>query len=121
MCFVVVFFSLDVDPPCHAALGDASEVEFHDFQEYKVEEGVEPEPEGEGLPEASEGQPLRSSSSTTASSSPSTIIQGVNHVSATPPTICTLCLWLKALLVDGVLGFKGSVELTWSPQRMELC
>ncbi|XP_031425243.1 MAP kinase-activating death domain protein isoform X11 [Clupea harengus] len=77
----------NVDPPCHAALGDASEVEFHDFQEYKVEEGVEPEPEGEGLPEASEGQPLRSSSSTTASSSPSTIIQGVNHEQPDPAEI----------------------------------
>lgn len=65
--------SLGLDPPTHAALGDASEVEFQDFRD------------GSGLDgsgEASDGQPLRSSSSTTASSSPSTIIQGVNHVRA---------------------------------------
>lgn len=82
-----------MDPLGHAALGDASEVEFHDFQEYKegeaggmetaAEAGAEGEGDGEGdgPAEATEGQPLRSSSSTTASSSPSTIIQGANHVS----------------------------------------
>ncbi|XP_063044836.1 MAP kinase-activating death domain protein isoform X4 [Engraulis encrasicolus] len=74
----------DVDPLGHAALGDASEVEFHEFQEYKGE-GGEAVPEAEVPPEAAEGQPLRSSSSTTASSSPSTIIQGVNNEQSEPP------------------------------------
>uniref|UniRef100_A0AAY4DHQ3 MAP kinase-activating death domain protein n=1 Tax=Denticeps clupeoides TaxID=299321 RepID=A0AAY4DHQ3_9TELE len=68
----------NVDPLTHAALGDASEVEFHDFQEYK-EEGSDRMAEGEGSADTAEGQPLRSSSSTTASSSPSTVIQGANH------------------------------------------
>lgn len=76
-----------MDPPTHAALGDASEVEFQDFQEFKRTDRPEQLPEGtdktEQVPEASEppdGPPtLRSSSSTTASSSPSTIIQGNNH------------------------------------------
>uniref|UniRef100_A0A8C1NIX7 MAP kinase-activating death domain protein n=1 Tax=Cyprinus carpio TaxID=7962 RepID=A0A8C1NIX7_CYPCA len=69
----------NVDTLTHAALGDANEVEIHYFQEYKGDNG---DPEPEGLPEAVDSQPLRSSSSTTASSSPSTVIQGVNHVSA---------------------------------------
>uniref|UniRef100_A0A673CZG3 MAP kinase-activating death domain protein n=1 Tax=Sphaeramia orbicularis TaxID=375764 RepID=A0A673CZG3_9TELE len=67
----------NLDPPTHAALGDASEVEFQDFSDFR--EGHGP-PSGDGPSEPSDGQPLRSSSSTTASSSPSTIIQGVNHV-----------------------------------------
>ncbi|XP_056881510.1 MAP kinase-activating death domain protein isoform X16 [Takifugu flavidus] len=66
-----------LDPPTHAALGDASEVEFQDFRE--VNHGCDGPPSEEGTGEPSDGQPLRSSSSTTASSSPSTIIQGVNH------------------------------------------
>lgn len=70
---------LDLDPPTHAALGDASEVEFQDFRDGS---GLDGPPGGDGAGEASDGQPLRSSSSTTASSSPSTIIQGVNHVCA---------------------------------------
>lgn len=70
---------LGLDPPTHAALGDASEVEFQDFREGS---GLEGPPSGDGPGEPSDGQPLRSSSSTTASSSPSTIIQGVNHVCA---------------------------------------
>uniref|UniRef100_A0A673CPQ2 MAP kinase-activating death domain protein n=1 Tax=Sphaeramia orbicularis TaxID=375764 RepID=A0A673CPQ2_9TELE len=69
----------NLDPPTHAALGDASEVEFQDFSDFR--EGHGP-PSGDGPSEPSDGQPLRSSSSTTASSSPSTIIQGVNHASA---------------------------------------
>lgn len=69
---------LDLDPPTHAALGDASEVEFQDFRE--DDHGLDGPPSEEGTGEPSDGQPLRSSSSTTASSSPSTIIQGVNHV-----------------------------------------
>ncbi|KAM9423085.1 MAP kinase-activating death domain protein-like isoform 31-T31 [Salvelinus alpinus] len=76
----------NLDPPTHAALGDASEVEFQDFQEFKGGEGPLPQekalPEGgDGAPEPPDGQALRSSSSTTASSSPSTstIIQGVNN------------------------------------------
>lgn len=66
----------NLDPPTHAALGDASEVEFQDFREGQIPEVPSG---GEGPTEPSDGQPLRSSSSTTASSSPSTIIQGVNH------------------------------------------
>ncbi|KAA0723379.1 MAP kinase-activating death domain protein [Triplophysa tibetana] len=70
----------NVDPLTHAALGDANEVEIHDFQEFKGESGAQ-EPDPEGPPEALDGHPLRSSSSTTASSSHSTVIQGVNHAS----------------------------------------
>lgn len=69
---------LGSDPPTHAALGDASEVEFQDFRE--DDHGLDGPPSEEGTGDPSDGQPLRSSSSTTASSSPSTIIQGVNHV-----------------------------------------
>ena len=78
----MVFYSdvSGLDPPTHAALGDASEVEFQDFHEFREGPGSEGPPGGEGPAEASDGQPLRSSSSTTASSSPSTIIQGVNNV-----------------------------------------
>uniref|UniRef100_A0A673XX78 MAP kinase-activating death domain protein n=1 Tax=Salmo trutta TaxID=8032 RepID=A0A673XX78_SALTR len=75
----------NLDPPTHAALGDASEVEFQEFKG----EGLLPQekalPEGgDGAPEPPDGQTLRSSSSTTASSSPSTIIQGVNNEQAEP-------------------------------------
>uniref|UniRef100_A0A671RCU1 MAP kinase-activating death domain protein n=1 Tax=Sinocyclocheilus anshuiensis TaxID=1608454 RepID=A0A671RCU1_9TELE len=66
----------NVDTLTHAALGDANEVEIHYFQEYK---GDNRDPEPEGPPEAADSQPLRSSSSTTASSSHSTVLQGVNH------------------------------------------
>nr|XP_015194126.1 PREDICTED: MAP kinase-activating death domain protein [Lepisosteus oculatus] len=65
----------NVDPLTHAALGDASEVEFQDFQEYRVEVD---DPALDSETSLENHQP-RSSSSTTASSSPSTIIQGVNH------------------------------------------
>uniref|UniRef100_A0A3Q0SW36 MAP kinase-activating death domain protein n=1 Tax=Amphilophus citrinellus TaxID=61819 RepID=A0A3Q0SW36_AMPCI len=71
-----------LDPPTHAALGDASEVEFQDFHDFREGHDSEGPPSGDGPAEPSDGQPLRSSSSTTASSSPSTIIQGVNHVSS---------------------------------------
>ncbi|XP_051754395.1 MAP kinase-activating death domain protein isoform X27 [Ctenopharyngodon idella] len=71
----------NIDPLTHAALGDANEVEIHDFQEYKGDSG---DPEPEGPLEAADSQPLRSSSSTTASSSPSTVIQGVNHEQKEP-------------------------------------
>ncbi|KAG1943077.1 hypothetical protein F2P79_015175 [Pimephales promelas] len=71
----------NVDPLTHAALGDANEVEIHDFQEFKGDSG---DPEPEGPLEAADSQPLRSSSSTTASSSPSTVIQGVNHEQKEP-------------------------------------
>ncbi|XP_075874409.1 MAP kinase-activating death domain protein isoform X9 [Nelusetta ayraudi] len=70
-----------LDPPTHAALGDASEVEFQDFRDGS---GLDGPPGADGPGESSDGQPLRSSSSTTASSSPSTIIQGVNHESEVP-------------------------------------
>ncbi|XP_062253070.1 MAP kinase-activating death domain protein isoform X24 [Platichthys flesus] len=76
-----------LDPPTHAALGDASEVEFQDFHEFREGPGSEGLPLGEGPAEASDGQPLRSSSSTTASSSPSTIIQGVNNEQGEAPEI----------------------------------
>uniref|UniRef100_A0A673M2L7 MAP kinase-activating death domain protein n=1 Tax=Sinocyclocheilus rhinocerous TaxID=307959 RepID=A0A673M2L7_9TELE len=71
----------NVDTLTHAALGDANEVEIHYFQDYKGDNG---DPEPEGPPEAADSQPLRSSSSTTASSSPSTVIQGVNHEQKEP-------------------------------------
>ncbi|XP_041131913.1 MAP kinase-activating death domain protein-like isoform X5 [Polyodon spathula] len=71
----------NVNSLTHAALGDASEVEFQDFQEYQVDP-EEQTPDIENSPE-NNIQP-RSSSSTTASSSPSTstVIQGVNHESS---------------------------------------
>uniref|UniRef100_A0A3P9H2E5 MAP kinase-activating death domain protein n=1 Tax=Oryzias latipes TaxID=8090 RepID=A0A3P9H2E5_ORYLA len=71
-------------PPTHAALGDASEVEFQDLRDGRTTEGLLG---GDGAAEPSDGQPLRSSSSTTASSSPSTIIQGVNHELGEVPEI----------------------------------
>ncbi|XP_034077000.1 MAP kinase-activating death domain protein isoform X16 [Gymnodraco acuticeps] len=74
-----------LDPPTHAALGDASEVEFQDFHDFR--EGSEGPSSGDGPAEASDGQLLRSSSSTTASSSPSTVIQGVNQEPGEIPTI----------------------------------
>uniref|UniRef100_A0A3B5QFQ8 MAP kinase-activating death domain protein n=1 Tax=Xiphophorus maculatus TaxID=8083 RepID=A0A3B5QFQ8_XIPMA len=73
---------LGLDPPTHAALGDASEVEFQDLHDLKDSHSVDGPSSGEGAAEQSDGQPLRSSSSTTASSSPSTIVQGVNHIEA---------------------------------------
>ncbi|XP_027497701.1 MAP kinase-activating death domain protein isoform X31 [Corapipo altera] len=65
----------NVDPLTHAALGDASEVEFDDFQEYSGDMD-EQTMDSENSQETN--QP-RSSSSTTASSSPSTVIHGANH------------------------------------------
>uniref|UniRef100_A0A9J8DL33 MAP kinase-activating death domain protein n=1 Tax=Cyprinus carpio carpio TaxID=630221 RepID=A0A9J8DL33_CYPCA len=74
----------NVDTLTHAALGDVNEVEIHDFQEYKGDIG---DPDPEGPLEAADSQPLRSSSSTTASSSPSTVIQGVNHEQKEPAEV----------------------------------
>ncbi|XP_032545772.1 MAP kinase-activating death domain protein isoform X50 [Chiroxiphia lanceolata] len=68
----------NVDPLTHAALGDASEVEFDDFQEYSGDMD-EQTMDSENSQETN--QP-RSSSSTTASSSPSTVIHGANHEAA---------------------------------------
>uniref|UniRef100_A0A452HZZ5 MAP kinase-activating death domain protein n=1 Tax=Gopherus agassizii TaxID=38772 RepID=A0A452HZZ5_9SAUR len=68
----------NVDPLTHAALGDASEVEFDDFQEYSGDLDAQALDSENSL---DNNQP-RSSSSTTASSSPSTVIHGVNHESA---------------------------------------
>ncbi|XP_051648023.1 MAP kinase-activating death domain protein isoform X39 [Manacus candei] len=65
----------NVDPLTHAALGDASEVEFDDFQEYS---GDMDEQTMDSENSQENNQP-RSSSSTTASSSPSTVIHGANH------------------------------------------
>ncbi|XP_065808750.1 MAP kinase-activating death domain protein isoform X15 [Labrus bergylta] len=75
-----------LDPPTHAALGDASEVEFNDFEDFREGHGSG-QSSIDGPAEPSDGQPLRSSSSTTASSSPSTIIQGVNHEQGEVPEI----------------------------------
>uniref|UniRef100_A0A8D0D540 MAP kinase-activating death domain protein n=1 Tax=Sander lucioperca TaxID=283035 RepID=A0A8D0D540_SANLU len=69
-----------LDPPTHAALGDASEVEFQEFHDFRESRGSQGPPNGDGPAEPADGQPLRSSSSTTASSSPSTVIQGVNQL-----------------------------------------
>ncbi|XP_037103698.1 MAP kinase-activating death domain protein isoform X20 [Syngnathus acus] len=69
-----------LQPHTHAALGDASEVDFQDLRE-----GSEGPSSGDASGETSDGQPLRSSSSTTASSSPSTVIQGVNHEQGEAP------------------------------------
>ncbi|KAL1287427.1 MADD [Ovibos moschatus] len=63
----------NVDPLTHAALGDASEVAIDELQNQKETE--EPGPDGE---HCQENPPLRSSSSTTASSSPSTVIHGAS-------------------------------------------
>ena len=64
-----------MDPLTHATLGDASEVAIDELQNQK--EADEPGPDGEN---SQENPPLRSSSSTTASSSPSTIIHGASSV-----------------------------------------
>ncbi|XP_059958887.1 MAP kinase-activating death domain protein isoform X42 [Mesoplodon densirostris] len=63
----------NVDPLTYAALGDASEVAIDELQSQK--EAGEPGPDGEN---SQENLPLRSSSSTTASSSPSTVIHGAS-------------------------------------------
>ncbi|XP_075934844.1 MAP kinase-activating death domain protein isoform X4 [Anarhichas minor] len=76
-----------LDPPTHAALGDASEVEFQDLPDFGDGQGSEGPPSGDLPTEPSDGQPLRSSSSTTASSSPSTVIQGVNQEQGEAPEI----------------------------------
>ncbi|KAM4617212.1 MAP kinase-activating death domain protein isoform 7-T7 [Discoglossus pictus] len=68
----------NVDPLTHAALGDASEVEFDDFQEYSGDlEETAPDSEN-----SQDNNQPRSGSSTTASSSPSTVIHGANTESA---------------------------------------
>uniref|UniRef100_A2AGQ8 MAP kinase-activating death domain protein n=1 Tax=Mus musculus TaxID=10090 RepID=A2AGQ8_MOUSE len=67
----------NVDPLTHAALGDASEVEIDELQPQK--EGEEPGPDSEN---SQENPPLRSSSSTTASSSPSTVVHSAHSVPA---------------------------------------
>ncbi|XP_077640336.1 MAP kinase-activating death domain protein isoform X23 [Lonchura striata] len=69
----------NVDPLTHAALGDASEVEFDDFQEYSGD----PDEQTMDSETSQENNQPRSSSSTTASSSPSTVIHGVNHLYVT--------------------------------------
>ncbi|XP_057551793.1 MAP kinase-activating death domain protein isoform X20 [Hippopotamus amphibius kiboko] len=63
----------NVDPLTHAALGDASEVAIDELQNPK--EAEEPGPDGES---PQEKPPVRCSSSTTASSSPSTVIPGAS-------------------------------------------
>ncbi|XP_044115197.1 MAP kinase-activating death domain protein isoform X35 [Neovison vison] len=61
----------NVDPLTHAALGDASEVKIDELQNQKESEEAGPDSEN-----SQENPPLRSS--TTASSSPSTVIHGAN-------------------------------------------
>ncbi|XP_056463305.1 MAP kinase-activating death domain protein isoform X3 [Gadus chalcogrammus] len=69
-----------LDPPSHAALGDPSEVEFQDLPPLREGPGLEGPPGADpSAAEPPDGQPLRSSSSTTASSSPSTVIQGLHQ------------------------------------------
>ncbi|XP_078246045.1 MAP kinase-activating death domain protein isoform X4 [Pogona vitticeps] len=68
----------NVDPLTHAALGDASEVEFDDIQGYS---GDMDEQALDSENSQDNNQP-RSSSSTTASSSPSTVIHGESADSA---------------------------------------
>lgn len=64
-----------MDPLTHAALGDASEVDIDELQTQK--EGEEPGLDSEN----SQGNPpLRWSSSTMASSSPSAIVHGAHSV-----------------------------------------
>uniref|UniRef100_A0A672JHH9 MAP kinase-activating death domain protein n=1 Tax=Salarias fasciatus TaxID=181472 RepID=A0A672JHH9_SALFA len=93
-----------LDPPTHAALGDASEVEFQDFNDLREGQNSEGPSSSDGPTEQSDGQPLRSSSSTTASSSPSTIIQGVNHV-------CGVLLLLEIIItITAVSGLVDSVN-----------
>jgi hypothetical protein len=66
---------VDVDPLTHAALGDASEVKIDELQNQK-----ETEEPGLDSENPQENPPLRSISSTTASSSPSTVIHGAASV-----------------------------------------
>uniref|UniRef100_Q80U28-11 Isoform 11 of MAP kinase-activating death domain protein n=1 Tax=Mus musculus TaxID=10090 RepID=Q80U28-11 len=73
----------NVDPLTHAALGDASEVEIDELQPQK--EGEEPGPDSEN---SQENPPLRSSSSTTASSSPSTVVHSAHSVREHLAGIC---------------------------------
>ncbi|XP_036618104.1 MAP kinase-activating death domain protein [Trichosurus vulpecula] len=68
----------NVDPLTHAALGDASEVAFDELQGNQGDLD-EPGPDSEN---SQDNLQPRSSSSTTASSSPSTIIHGANPESA---------------------------------------
>ncbi|XP_077674787.1 MAP kinase-activating death domain protein isoform X2 [Eretmochelys imbricata] len=68
----------NVDPLTHAALGDASEVEFDDFQEYSGDLDVQ----ALDSESSQDNNQPRSSSSTTASSSPSTVIHGESADSA---------------------------------------
>uniref|UniRef100_A0A8C5BIK0 MAP kinase-activating death domain protein n=1 Tax=Gadus morhua TaxID=8049 RepID=A0A8C5BIK0_GADMO len=77
----VFLCSVGLDPPSHAALGDPSEVEFQDLPPLREGPGLEGPPGADpSTAEPPDGQPLRSSSSTTASSSPSTVIQGLHQV-----------------------------------------
>ncbi|XP_068947690.1 MAP kinase-activating death domain protein isoform X12 [Petaurus breviceps papuanus] len=68
----------NMDLLTHAALGDASEVAFDELQGNQGDLD-EPGPDSEN---SQDNPQPRSSSSTTASSSPSTIIHGANHESA---------------------------------------
>lgn len=67
----------NIDPLTHAALGDPSEIEFQGFQKFREDA----DDQGLDSENSLENNQPRSSSSTTASSSPSTVIQGINHES----------------------------------------
>ncbi|XP_032894353.1 MAP kinase-activating death domain protein isoform X10 [Amblyraja radiata] len=67
----------NIDPLTHAALGDPSEIEFQGFQKFREDA----DDQGLDSENSLENNHPRSSSSTTASSSPSTVIQGINHES----------------------------------------
>ncbi|KFW88711.1 MAP kinase-activating death domain protein, partial [Phalacrocorax carbo] len=99
----------NVDPLTHAALGDASEVEFDDFQEYSGdldEQAMDSE-------NSQENNQPRSSSSTTASSSPSTVIHGVNHESADSAE-------MEEKLVSGFSNHLSSLPLQSSFPKISL-
>ncbi|XP_061100684.1 MAP kinase-activating death domain protein isoform X4 [Conger conger] len=104
-----------LDPPTHAALGDASEVEFQDFQEYRLEVSDQPL-EAEGSLDA---QQPKSSSSTTASSSPSTIIQGANQEQGEPVDMEVSAATVVSNHVPG-LGPQPFPKMGQEPQECEV-
>ncbi|XP_066854148.1 MAP kinase-activating death domain protein isoform X32 [Anser cygnoides] len=107
----------NVDPLTHAALGDASEVEFDDFQEYSGdldEQAMDSE-------NSQENNQPRSSSSTTASSSPSTVIHGVNHINdLTGPQESADSAEMEEKLAAGFSNHLPSLPLQTSFPKMSL-
>ncbi|XP_056269480.1 MAP kinase-activating death domain protein isoform X6 [Pseudoliparis swirei] len=70
-----------LDPPTHAALGDASEVEFQDLRDFRDGSGSEGPPSG-GAPA---GPPHRSAATTR--SSPSRVLQGLHQQQKEAPEL----------------------------------